>query len=221
MVPYTAVVLAGGRAARLGGKAKPQLEVGGRTMLATVLDAVADAAERVVVGPIQPVPDDVLVVREEPPGGGPVAALRAGLAEVSTDVVALLAGDLPFLTAAVITQLRAELDGDGILVVDEGGRDQWLLGVWRSAALRAAVGAASGPTSLRKVLAPLSPRRLRPAVEPGRPPPWLDCDTPADLARARAAAGTPDPAPAPPPPRPAPPPAEPSVWPLFRSPGEG
>ena len=221
MVPYTAVVLAGGRAARLGGKAKPQLEVGGRTMLATVLDAVADAAERVVVGPFQPVPDDVLVVREEPPGGGPVAALRAGLAEVSTDVVALLAGDLPFLTAAVIAQLRTELDGDGILVVDEGGRDQWLLGVWRTAALRAAVGAASGPTSLRKVLAPLSPRRLRPAVEPGRPPPWLDCDTPADLARARAAAGTPDPAPAPPPPRPAPPPAEPSVWPLFRSPGEG
>ena len=36
MVPYTAVVLAGGRAARLGGRAKPQLEVGGRTMLAAV-----------------------------------------------------------------------------------------------------------------------------------------------------------------------------------------
>ncbi|HYO36581.1 MAG TPA: NTP transferase domain-containing protein, partial [Geodermatophilus sp.] len=35
-------MLAGGRAARLGGRAKPQLQVGGRTMLATVLDAVAD-----------------------------------------------------------------------------------------------------------------------------------------------------------------------------------
>jgi molybdopterin-guanine dinucleotide biosynthesis protein A len=222
MLPYTAVVLAGGRAARLGGRAKPQLEVGGRTMLAAVLDAVADAADRIVVGPRQPVPDGVLVVREEPPGGGPVAALRAGLAEVSTDVMALLAGDLPFLTAALIAQLRAELEGDGVLVVDEGGRDQWLLGVWRTAALHAAVGAASGPTSLRKVLAPLSPRRLRPAIEPGQPPPWLDCDTPADLARARAAAGAPDPAP-PPAPRPAPEPlpAQPSVWPLFRSPGDG
>ena len=41
----------------------------------------------------------VRLVREQPPGGGPVAALRAGLAEVPTDVVALLAGDLPFLTA--------------------------------------------------------------------------------------------------------------------------
>jgi molybdenum cofactor guanylyltransferase len=223
MVPYTAVVLAGGRAARLGGRAKPQLEVGGRTMLAAVLDAVDDAAERIVVGPPQPVPAGVLIVREEPPGGGPVAALRAGLAEVATDVVALLAGDLPFLTAAVIGQLRTGLDGDGVLVVDDGGRDQWLLGVWRTAALRNAVSGARGPTSLRKVLAPLSARRLRPTVLPGQPPPWLDCDTPADLARARAAAGTPEPAPpAPrPAPAPAPAPAQPSVWPLFRSPGEG
>jgi molybdopterin-guanine dinucleotide biosynthesis protein A len=226
--PYTAVVLAGGRAARLGGRPKPQLEVGGRTMLAAVLDAVADATVRIVVGPRQPVPADVVLVREEPPGGGPVAALRAGLAEVGTDVVALLAGDLPFLTAALIGRLRELLDGDGVLVVDEGGREQWLLGIWRATALRAAVAGSSGPTSLRKVLAPLSPRRLRPTVEPGQPPPWLDCDTPADLARARAAAGTPDePRPVPPPePPPAPPvvprpAAEPSLWPLFRSPGEG
>src|SRR3954464_15111761 len=68
--PYTAVVLAGGKAARLGGQAKPQLLVGGRPMLATVLDAVADAERRVVVGPEQAVPDDVVLVREHPPGGG-------------------------------------------------------------------------------------------------------------------------------------------------------
>jgi molybdopterin-guanine dinucleotide biosynthesis protein A len=223
--PYTAVVLAGGRAARLGGRAKPQLEVGGRTMLDTVLAAVADAERRVVVGPRQPVPADVVLVREHPPGGGPVSALRAGLDEVTTDVVALLAGDLPFLTAELVAQLRALLTGDGALVVDDGGREQWLLGVWRTDALRAATRSATGPTSLRKVLAPLAPARLRPPVTPGQPPPWLDCDTPADLSRARAAAGTPEPAPPrhpAPPPRPAPPPpAEPSVWPLFRSPGEG
>jgi molybdopterin-guanine dinucleotide biosynthesis protein A len=222
MGPYTAVVLAGGRAVRLGGKAKPQLEVGGRTMLAAVLAAVADAERRIVVGPRQPVPDDVVVVRENPPGGGPVAALRAGLTEVDTDVVAVLAGDLPFLTAAVITELRERLTGDGALVVDEGGRDQWLLGVWRTEALRGAVRGATGPTSLRKVLAPLSPQRVRPAVEPGSPPPWLDCDTPADLARARAAVGRPEePAPPAPPPPPRTPPAQPSVWPLFKAPGEG
>ena len=189
--PYTAVVLAGGKAARLGGQAKPQLEVGGRTMLATVLAAVEDADRRVVVGPPQPVPDDVVRVREQPPGGGPVAALRAGLAEVPTDVVVLLASDLPFLTAATIRELREAFAGDGVLVVDDTGRDQLLLGAWRTASLRTAVTAAAGPVPLRRVLAPLRPIRLRPAAVPGTPPPWLDCDTPVDLARARQlAAGT-------------------------------
>jgi len=213
VAPYTAVVLAGGKAARLGGQAKPQLEVGGRTMLAAVLAAVSDADCRVVVGPRQPVPDDVVLVRERPPGGGPVAALRAGLAEVPTEVVAVLAGDLPFLTGALITELRGQLSGDGVLVVDDGGRDQLLLGVWRTAALRSAVAGSSGPTSMRRVLAPLSVRRVRPAEVPGQPPPWLDCDTPADLARARAAAGRP-----PALPRPAPPAPPPSLVPRFLSP---
>ncbi len=183
--PYTAVVLAGGKAARLGGQAKPQLEVGGRTMLGAVLAAVPDAERRVVVGPAQPVPEDVVLVRERPPGGGPVAALRAGLPGVVTDVVVLLAGDLPFVTAALVRELREHLTGDGVLVVDDTGRDQLLLGAWRTAALEAAVAATTGPVPLRRVLAPLAPRRLRPAVAPGSPPPWLDCDTPADLARAR------------------------------------
>jgi molybdopterin-guanine dinucleotide biosynthesis protein A len=187
--PWTALVLAGGRAKRLGGQPKPQLEVGGRSMLATVLAATEGATARVVVGPPQPVPPDVVVVREEPPGGGPVAALRAGLAVVRTEVVAVLAADLPFLTAALVDELRARLTGDGALVVDDTGQDQLLLGVWRTAALRAAVAAAPpGPTSMRRVLAPLAVRRLRPAVPAGRPPPWTDCDTPADLARARSAA---------------------------------
>jgi molybdopterin-guanine dinucleotide biosynthesis protein A len=189
--PYTAVVLAGGKAARLGGQAKPQLIVGGRPILAAVLDAVADAERRIVVGPPQPVPPDVLLVREQPPRGGPVAAVRAGLAAVDSEVVAVLAGDLPFVTGALIGRLREQLTGDGVLVVDDAGRDQYLLGAWRTAALRAAVAGPQGPTSLRRVLAPLAVRRFRPEVRSGEPPPWLDCDTPADLARARSLAAGP------------------------------
>jgi molybdopterin-guanine dinucleotide biosynthesis protein A len=184
--PYAAVVLAGGRGARLGGRAKPQLVVGGRTILDAVLAAVADAGQRVVVGPPQPVPDGVLVVREHPPGGGPVAALRAGLESVTADVVAVLAGDLPFLTPGLVADLRSRLTGDGVLVVDDTGRDQLLLGVWRTARLRAALPEAAAHVPLRRVLAPLAVRRLRPVVPQGTPPPWTDCDTPADLERARA-----------------------------------
>ena len=224
--PYTAVVLAGGRAVRLGGRAKPQLEVGGRAMLATVLDAVADAADRIVVGPRQPVPDDVLLVREEPPGGGPVAALRTGLAEVSTEVVAVLAGDLPFLTAALIGQLRERLTGRR----HPGHRRRRPRPVAarrladRRAACRrerhqrpdvAAEGAgaavAPAPASGRRAGAAAAVAGLR---HPRRPRPRPRCrrHTGAAPTRHRRHPATP---------RPAPQPAEPSVWPLFRSPGEG
>src|SRR5438270_4429815 len=121
--PFAAIVLAGGRASRLGGQPKPQLEVGGRSMLTAVLTALHGAGPRVVVGPPQPVPAGVLLVREEPPGGGPVPALAAGLAAVGeAEVVAVLAADLPFVTTPLLTGLRERLTGDGVLVVDDTGR---------------------------------------------------------------------------------------------------
>lgn len=76
-----AVILAGGRAERLDGASKPDLVVGGRRLLATAIAAArAAACERiVVVGPPELEAPGCLVVREDPPFGGPVAALAAGL----------------------------------------------------------------------------------------------------------------------------------------------
>ncbi|MGH3739543.1 MAG: molybdenum cofactor guanylyltransferase, partial [Micromonosporaceae bacterium] len=81
---YAAIVLAGGAARRLGGADKPGLAVAGRSLLSRVLDAVADAYPRIVVGPPRQLPGDVILTREQPPGGGPVAALAAGLAALDT-----------------------------------------------------------------------------------------------------------------------------------------
>ncbi|MGX1613671.1 molybdenum cofactor guanylyltransferase [Micromonospora chalcea] len=112
MTGYAAVVLAGGAARRMGGVDKPGRPVGGRPMLHRVLAAVADADQRIVVGASGPLPDGVRTTREEPPGGGPVAATAAGLAllDPATTTVALLAADLPLLTAAAVTELRRALD---------------------------------------------------------------------------------------------------------------
>ena len=107
-------------------------------------------------------------------------------AAATADVVAVLAGDLPFLTPELVGDLRARLTGDGVLVVDDTGRDQLLLGVWRTTTLRTALPEAAAHVPLRRVLAPLAVRRLRPPVPDGAPPPWTDCDTPGDLDRARA-----------------------------------
>ncbi|MGH3433518.1 MAG: NTP transferase domain-containing protein, partial [Thermocrispum sp.] len=78
--PLYAVILAGGAAARLSGVDKPMLEVGGKPLLHTVIGAVAGAAAVVVVGPRRTDTMRVRWAREDPPGGGPVAALAAGLA---------------------------------------------------------------------------------------------------------------------------------------------
>src|SRR5919112_655560 len=90
------------------------------------------------------------------------AVVRAGLPEVATDVVVVLAGDLPFLPARLVRELRERLTGDGVLVVDDTGRDQLLLGAWRTDPLRAAAARTSGPAPLRRVLAPLTVQRFRP-----------------------------------------------------------
>ncbi|MGA4683672.1 molybdenum cofactor guanylyltransferase [Micromonospora sp. AB353] len=111
MTGYAAILLAGGAARRMGGVDKPARAVGGRPMLHRVLDAVADADQRIVVGSSGPLPSGVRTAREEPPGGGPVAATAAGLAllDPGTTTVAVLAADLPLLTTAAVAELRRAL----------------------------------------------------------------------------------------------------------------
>lgn len=249
---YDVVVLAGGEARRLGGADKPGLVVGGRTLLERVVAAVPGAGRVVVVGPERDLPG-VVFTREDPPGGGPVPALRAGLREVTAPRVVLLAADLPFLTPAHIATLlsampatpgrpaetsavpgrpaetsggppaaagvhpaqargpslapgeaaarptgapevpdayegRGSAPGDGgeeaarpagAVAVDGDGREQWLLGGWEAAPLRAALGRYGG-RSLRGLLAPLVAARV---ALPERA--WFDCDTMDDLDEAR------------------------------------
>jgi molybdopterin-guanine dinucleotide biosynthesis protein A len=177
------VILSGGAARRLGGIAKPDLVIGDRTLLETAIAAGREAgADRVVVvGPRRGSAD--LAVQEDPPGSGPVPAVRRGLAEVTSGWVALLAADLPFVRARHLTGLLAAATGNGTgaVLVDDEDRAQWLVGCWRAAALRDALTAYPGD-SLRGLLGPLDPARLRCGDRA-----WLDCDTPADVARAMQA----------------------------------
>lgn len=77
---HDAVILAGGGARRFGGADKPGMVIGGRSLIARVADTVAGAGRVVVVGPARPELPSALVVHEDPPGSGPVPALRTGLA---------------------------------------------------------------------------------------------------------------------------------------------
>ncbi|MGC4894228.1 molybdenum cofactor guanylyltransferase [Micromonospora sp. DT31] len=194
MTAYAAVVLAGGAARRMGGVDKPARPVGGRPMLRRVLAAVADADQRIVVGPVGPVPQGVRVTREVPPGGGPVAAAAAGLALVDPGirVVALLAADLPLLTTAALAELRYALEASTAALacyVDGEGRRQQLCAVWRAPKLRAALGRLAaqrgGGVDGAPVRGLLAGAAVRELSWPGSgPPPWFDCDTDEDVRRA-------------------------------------
>jgi molybdopterin-guanine dinucleotide biosynthesis protein A len=201
--PYDAIVLTGGRARRLRGVHKPGIEIGGLPLAARVVAAVSDAARVVVVGPAVPGVRADAVTREVPAGAGPMAALAAGLPHVRAPVVATLAGDLPFLTAAAMQLLRRELADEpsaaAAVLVDDTGRDQPLCAVWRAELLRDTLSVVSRPRSLAGVggngLAGLPMSLLLAAAEPvvrramivrGTPPPWFDCDTDEDVLRARS-----------------------------------
>jgi molybdenum cofactor guanylyltransferase len=104
----TAAILAGGRAARFGGRDKSALVVDGRSIL-----------ERQITELLR-VTDDVLVVGAEMgfssgslfrlvpdriPGCGPLGGLDAALAAARDDVVAIVACDMPFVTSAFLKHL--------------------------------------------------------------------------------------------------------------------
>ncbi len=189
-VGYDAVVLAGGTARRLGGVDKPAERVGGRRLLDRVLDAIAGADRVVAVGPARTTERPVTWTREEPPCCGPGPALAAGLELVRAPLVMVLAADLPFVCSEVVAELLGAVrgaDAAGAVLVDAAGAYQWLVGGWRTEALRSGI-IDSRDGSLRAVMAP-----LRPVAVPVRaghgPPAWYDCDTPEELARARALVG--------------------------------
>lgn len=110
MQTYDALILAGGQGRRLGGVDKAALLVGGETLLDRALCAVEGAERVVIVGrTASPVPFDVKVVSEEPPGGGPVAAIAAGMAFAESHVVVIVACDMPLLTSSVVATLVGRL----------------------------------------------------------------------------------------------------------------
>ncbi|WP_371677684.1 NTP transferase domain-containing protein [Streptomyces sp. NBC_01276] len=188
---YDAIVLAGGAARRLGGADKPALPVGGRSLLDRVLAACADATATVVVGTRRPTARPVRWALEDPPGGGPVAALDAGLRATTAELVLVLSADLPFLDRDTVRALLAAASagpGDGALLRDPEGRDQPLVAAYRAeplrrgAALLAAEHGHLGGLPLRALTAEL---RLA-TVTSAEPLASFDCDTWEDLAAARA-----------------------------------
>lgn len=185
--PPAAIILAGGRASRLGGADKAQIEIGGMPLIDSVCAAVAGCAPIVIAGPDALGGPGIRTVREQPPFGGPVAGLAAALPLVAgAERVWLLACDLPRAAGIVRQVERAGFpeEVDAVILQDADGRDQPLAGLYRVSALRRALAALGEPTnaSLRRLVAPLTIMRVRDAEGASS-----DLDTWDDIAAYRAA----------------------------------
>ena len=170
--------------------------------------AVSDPGRAVVVGRPDGVPAGFTVVADDPPDGGPAAAIGRGAAvlgsldapgpspdasrsEAVRGVVFVLAADLPFITGSDLLALETERrrhDADVAMAVDRDGHRQPLCAVWRHEALIAAVVG-------RRDAAGLHGRPVRVLLEGLRVHEVADTvgfstdvDTPGDLERAREVA---------------------------------
>jgi molybdopterin-guanine dinucleotide biosynthesis protein A len=182
--PMVAGILLTGGASRRMGTDKATLVVDGETLAhraARTLALVCDPVLEVGTGAT-----DLPVVREDPPGGGPLAALVAGADALGAAPVLLLACDMPFVDEALLRFL-ADRPGPGSVVAMADDRPQFGCARYgRETIDRARTALANGERSFARALAD------DPTIEHVPPAAWLavarphafaDLDTPEDLDR--------------------------------------
>ena len=176
MGAVAAIIIAGGESRRFGTDKLDLTDGEGRTLLDVTVEGAAQVAEPViVVGPERPLTRDVTWVRESPAGGGPCAALIAGVAAAPADAthVAVLAGDAPKGADAVPALLMVIDDGAVATVLDQAGREQPLTAVYALPHLREVLAnfGDGANASVRSVLDALRPRTVISIIDA-----WGACD---------------------------------------------
>lgn len=192
MSTWSATILAGGRGRRLGGRTKPLLDLGGQSILARqrAMFASLGVVPRLVAPDPVPFAGLGLEVVADDGRTGALGALCVALERATTDVVVVLAGDMPFVTAAFVEALLAALAGHEA-AVPYTASDGWhpLAAVYRRlAAARLRAGLDAGEGRVVAAVTALAPAALDDdALAALDPDGTLLCNvnTPDDYARAR------------------------------------
>jgi len=129
--PITAIILAGGRARRMGGEDKALQLLQGRPLLAHVIERIAPQVETLLLNSNRPAEHyrdfGLPVVADPLPGQpGPLAGLLAGLAHSETPLLLAVPCDTPRLPADLVARLYAALEAESadVSTPQAGGRLQ-------------------------------------------------------------------------------------------------
>jgi molybdenum cofactor guanylyltransferase len=192
MPPPVVGIFVGGQARRMGGAAKGNLLYQGRTILERTLEAcrraIPEPPRVYLVGNSAAYPvSGVERLEDEPQGRGPIGGLRALLEEARAfgGCALAVAGDMPFLTAALVERLISEQTCVAALAPREGSRWQPLFARYASSEVLPAVEAvlARGDTALQSVFAELGPLAAELPLSESEREALIDWDRPNDVNR--------------------------------------
>ena len=155
------VLLAGGRARRMGGGDKCLRQLAGKTLLERVIARAAPQVGALVINangdPARFAAFDLPVVADSVEGfAGPLAGVLSGLDWAAANApecswVATFATDAPFLPKDLVARLGAAVDADADMAcAASGGRAHPVFGLW-PVRLRAALRRAMVEEGIRKV----------------------------------------------------------------------
>jgi molybdopterin-guanine dinucleotide biosynthesis protein A len=191
----SALIFAGGRASRLGGVNKALLDVGGRSIVTRILDALEPLVDESVVLANDSTLSElgrVRLILDPSPHAGVLPALAAGLEAAAGELCLAVACDMPFVSAALfahLLELQAHTDADVVIPRTTGFLEP-MHAVYRRAPVLSAIQGALARGEQR-MISYLADVRVREVSEPEwravdtEGTAFFNVNTPEDLAEAR------------------------------------
>lgn len=113
------VILAGGASSRMGFN-KALADLGGRTMIETIVQQARSMAEDIIVVADDPEPyhflEGVRFTGDSFPGGGPLAGVHGGLSAATAGRAFVVACDMPFFSPPLALRMAALLPSHDLVV---------------------------------------------------------------------------------------------------------
>jgi len=118
-LPLTAIIMSGGRGRRLGGIDKSLITIGGQRLIERTFQIVSHCCQEVLISSNNPQPYrefTAAVIPDIHPHHGALAGMYSCLRQASFPYVLILAGDMPFISAAAIRYLWSQHKGYDVIL---------------------------------------------------------------------------------------------------------